>query len=161
MFFYLTIAVLGITIISSELVVLILDPFSKILMPKFILKAISQTTQISFFMYACIIGAAMEELVFRGVILGGLLKTYSAKKSIIISSVLFGISHLNGIQFINAFLLGIFIGYIYVKVKSIYLCMYAHILFNSIGFIFIYLPKIKSLLVIIPFTILGFLCLLS
>jgi membrane protease YdiL (CAAX protease family) len=95
----------------------------------------------------------MEELVFRGVILAGLLKKYSVKKSIIISSLLFGIIHLNGIQFINAFFLGIFIGYIYVKTKSIYLCMYFHILFNIIGFI--YIPKIHNLLVTILFAIIG------
>lgn len=153
--FYLTVAVVGFKIISNDLVVFILDPFSKILMPKLMLKAISEVTQISFLMYVCIIGPAMEELVFRGVVLGGLLKTYSAKKSIIISAILFGISHLNGIQFIDAFLLGVFMGYIYVKTKSIYLCMYAHILFNSIGFTLIYLPKIQNLIVIIPITILG------
>ncbi|MHC6180278.1 lysostaphin resistance A-like protein [Clostridium sp. JNZ X4-2] len=153
--FYLTVAVVGFKIISNDLVVFILDPFSKILMPKFILKAMSEVTQISFLMYVCIIGPAMEELVFRGVVLGGLLNTYSAKKSIIISAILFGISHLNGIQFINAFLLGVFMGYIYVKTKSIYLCMYTHVLFNSIGFTLIYLPKIQNLIVIISITILG------
>lgn len=153
--FYLTIAVVGFKIISNDLVVFILDPFSKMLMPQFTLKAISEVTQISFLMYTCIIGPAMEELVFRGVVLGGLLKMYSAKKSIIISSILFGISHLNGIQFINAFMLGVFMGYIYVKIKSIYLCMYSHVLFNSIGFVIIYLPKIQNLTIIVPITILG------
>lgn len=153
--FYLTIAVVGFKIISNDLVVFILDPFSKMLMPQFTLKAISEVTQISFLMYTCIIGPAMEELVFRGVVLGGLLKMYSAKKSIIISSTLFGISHLNGIQFINAFMLGAFMGYIYVKIKSIYLCMYSHVLFNSIGFVIIYLPKIQNLMIIVPITILG------
>lgn len=153
---YLTIAVLGFRIISNDLVVFILSPFSKVLMPKFMLKAINETIQISSLVYVCITGPAMEEFVFRGVILAGLLKKYSVKKSIVISALLFGIIHLNGIQVINAFFLGIFIGYIYVKTKSIYLCMYFHILFNALEFIFIYLPKIHNLFVTILFAIIGF-----
>ncbi|UZQ49154.1 CPBP family intramembrane glutamic endopeptidase [Clostridium kluyveri] len=153
--FYVTIVILGSRVISNDLVVFILTPFSKMLMTKSMLEALNEVVQVPFLAYVYITGPAMEELVFRGVILGGLLKTYSVKKSIIISSILFGVVHLNGIQFINAFLLGILIGYIYVKTKSMYLCMYFHILFNTIDVIFIYLPEIQNLLLSIPFTILG------
>ncbi|EET85545.1 Abortive infection protein, partial [Clostridium carboxidivorans P7] len=154
--FYITIALLGFRIISSYLTIFILAPFSKVLMPKFMLKAVSETIEISFFIYVCIIGPAMEEFVFRGVILTGLLKKYSVKKSIIISALLFGIMHLNGIQFINGFLLGVLLGYIYVRTKSIYLCMYSHILFNTMGVIFMYIPKINNLLVTVLFAIVAF-----
>lgn len=154
--FYVTIAVLGFRIISSYLTVFILAPFSNVLMPEFMLKAVNETIEISFFIYVCIIGPAMEEFIFRGVILAGLLKKYSVKKSVIISALLFGITHLNGIQFINGFFLGIFIGYIYVRTKSIYLCMYSHILFNTMEVIFMYLPKINNLLTTVLFIIAAF-----
>lgn len=155
---YFTIAVFGFKIISNNFVTFVLAPFSNILMPKLALKALGEVTQMSFVIYVCIIGPAMEEFVFRAVILGGLLKKYSVKKSIIISSILFGISHLNGIQFINAFLLGILLGYTYIKTKSIYLCMYSHIVFNSIGFALIYMPYTvnnQNLFLAILSTILG------
>lgn len=155
---YLTIVLFGAEIISNNLVVFVLDPFSKILMPKLALEAFSESTQMPFIIYVCIIGPAVEEFVFRAVILGGLLKKYSIKKSIIISSILFGISHLNGIQFINAFLVGILLGYIYSKTRSIYLCMYFHMAFNSIIFAhiyMIYIVKNQNLLLTVLVTILG------
>ncbi|APM40741.1 CPBP family intramembrane glutamic endopeptidase [Clostridium kluyveri] len=96
---YVTIVILGSRVISNDLVVFILTPFSKILMTKSMLEALNEVVQVPFLAYVCIIGPAMEELVFRGGILGGLLKTYSVKKSIIISSILFGVVHLNGIPF--------------------------------------------------------------
>lgn len=37
----------------------------------------------------------LEELIFRGMMLEGLLKKYSPVTSIIISSILFGVAHLN------------------------------------------------------------------
>lgn len=61
----------------------------------------------------------LEELIFRGFILNGLLKNYSPTKAIIWSAVLFGIVHLNPWQFIGAFLIGIVIGWLYWKTGSI------------------------------------------
>lgn len=156
--FYVTVAIVGFRIISNNLVIFVLDPFSKILMSKSMLKSIGEIIQMPFIVYVCIVGPVMEELVFRGVILGGLLKKYSVKKSIIVSALLFGIIHLNGIQFIIGFLLGSLVGYIYVKTKSIYLCMYSHMLFNSIAFVLAYIPhmyKIQNLIAAVFLTILG------
>ena len=53
--------------------------------------------QSSFFSFLSIVIAApiLEELIFRGIILDGLLKKYSPINSILISSVLFGLVHLN------------------------------------------------------------------
>ncbi|OBR96510.1 CAAX amino terminal protease self- immunity [Clostridium ragsdalei P11] len=156
--FYATVAIVGFRIISNNLVIFVLDPFSKILMPKSMLKSIGEIIQMPFIIYVCIVGPAMEEFVFRGVILGGLLKKYSGKNSIIVSALLFGIVHLNGIQFINGFLLGVLLGYVYVKTKSIYLCMYSHMLFNSIAFVLAYVPymnRTQNLFVVISLTILG------
>lgn len=151
--FYLTIAILGVRIISSDLVIFILNPFSKVLVSDSMLNAFNEISKVSYLIYVCITGPAAEEFVFRGVILGGLLKKYSAKTSIIISSLMFGIVHLNGIQFINAFLLGVFIGYIYIKTKSISICMYSHIIFNTTSYI--YLPGNYNLSIIILLAVVG------
>lgn len=76
----------------------------------------------------------LEELIFRGIILDGLLKSYSPVKSIIISSLLFGIVHLNPWQFISAMIIGVFSGWIYYKTKKISLSILIHMVNNGLAF---------------------------
>ncbi|AKA68728.1 CPBP family intramembrane glutamic endopeptidase [Clostridium scatologenes] len=83
--------------------------------------------------YNCAIGPIIEEFVFRGVILGGLLKGYDSKIAVFISSILFGLLHFNIYQFIIAFSLGLLLGYIYTRTRSIYLCILMHVLNNSLS----------------------------
>jgi membrane protease YdiL (CAAX protease family) len=85
---------------------------------------------VSIIMVGIIPGFA-EEMLFRGVLLNGLEKNYSNKKAILISALLFGIVHLNPWQFVTAFIIGIVSAWIYIKTKSIVLCIYMH-LFNNI-----------------------------
>lgn len=85
----------------------------------------------------------IEEIIFRGIILEGLLKNYSEKKAIIISALLFGIVHMNIWQFIVASLFGLILGYWYSKTKSIFICIFAHIINNVIPIISVYLLDIE------------------
>lgn len=75
----------------------------------------------------------LEEFVFRGVILGGLLKKYSSRTAILVSSILFGALHLNIFQFIIGFCLGLLIGYVYIKTHSICICMLIHVLNDTLS----------------------------
>jgi membrane protease YdiL (CAAX protease family) len=75
----------------------------------------------------------LEEFIFRGIILDGLLKRYSAIKSIVVSSLLFGLVHLNPWQFITGFLMGIFIGYIYIYTRSLSIAILMHGINNLSG----------------------------
>lgn len=77
----------------------------------------------------------LEELIFRGIILDGLLKRYSPMKSILISSLIFGIVHMNPWQFIGAMILGSFLGWIYYKTKSIIPSIIMHSVNNLVGFL--------------------------
>ncbi|GIM29325.1 hypothetical protein CPJCM30710_19910 [Clostridium polyendosporum] len=74
-----------------------------------------------------------EEFLYRGIILNGLCKKYSPKIALIISSLVFAVAHLNLPQGINAFLLGLLLGYFYIKTKSIILCMFCHGINNLIA----------------------------
>ncbi len=76
-----------------------------------------------------------EELIFRGIILDGLLKRYSPAKSIFISSLLFGIVHLNPWQFIGAMGLGAFMGWLYYRTQNLSLCILIHFVNNLFAFI--------------------------
>lgn len=84
---------------------------------------------------ACItigfIAPIMEEILFRGIILQGLIN-YGYKKwnSLIFSSFIFGILHINFWQIISAFILGIIIGWIYIRSQSLILSIILHIINN-------------------------------
>ena len=80
-----------------------------------------------------ILPAFIEEMFFRGLVLGSLNINYSKKKAIIISALLFGIIHLNLLQFLTAFIIGLFAAWICINTNSILLCIYMH-LFNNVLF---------------------------
>ncbi len=85
-----------------------------------------------------------EELIFRGLILAGLTKFYSARNSIIISSLIFGLWHLKNIFFIpthnlisqmlyTAFIFGPIAAYLTLKTKNVWLAVILHYLNNAIA----------------------------
>lgn len=82
-----------------------------------------------------VIAPIIEEWVFRGILLKSLLTRLSNNKSLLISSVLFGLIHINPVQIIGAIGLGYFYGYIYIKYKSVSNVVILHCLANLIGFI--------------------------
>ena len=90
---------------------------------------------------AIIIAPIQEEFVNRGIILNGLSKKYSSKVALIVSSLIFAAMHMNIPQGINAFLLGLILGYIYLKTKSIFLSILCHTINNMLAF----MPDIDSL----------------
>lgn len=73
----------------------------------------------------------LEELIFRGIVLDGLLKRYSPVKAILVSSFLFGIVHMNPWQFVSAFLIGIFMGWVYWKSGNLALTIFIHFVNNA------------------------------
>lgn len=78
-----------------------------------------------------ILAPILEEYLFRGVMLDGLLKRISPIKAILISSALFGLVHLNPWQFISAMMIGIFAGWIYYKTRSLSLAIIIHFANNG------------------------------
>ncbi|OHB17066.1 MAG: hypothetical protein A2734_01460 [Parcubacteria group bacterium RIFCSPHIGHO2_01_FULL_40_30] len=92
-----------------------------------------------------------EEIIFRGFILLGLMKYYSWKKAIIISSLLFGLWHLKNIFFISqisqneliykmiytAFIFGPIMAHITLKSKNIWIAVILHYLNNLLAPLFI------------------------
>lgn len=88
---------------------------------------------------SCIYAPFIEEMMYRGIVLNALLKKYSDKIALIVSSLIFGIMHFSLFQSINAFFIGIIIGYLFIKTKSLYLCIFIHFCNN---FIVMYLPTL-------------------
>lgn len=75
---------------------------------------------------AIIVAPIFEEILCRGIILEGLLLRNKPYISIIISSLIFSIMHGNLVQIPNAFFIGVIIGIIYYKTKSLLPCIFAH-----------------------------------
>jgi sodium transport system permease protein len=76
--------------------------------------------------------AIFEELAFRGFILSGLRHLGHTRRAIIISSVLFGVTHAIFQQSIVATVVGVVIGYIAVQTGSIWPGMVFHLVHNSL-----------------------------
>lgn len=91
------------------------------------------------FLAAVVAAPIFEELIFRGIILDGFLRNYSKWPAIIMSSLIFGVAHLNPWQFVVAFLLGIFLGWIYYRTRSILPCIAIHVFANGSSFLATYL----------------------
>ncbi len=79
-----------------------------------------------------IIGPIYEEILFRYIFYYRLRQKYSKRKSILISSIVFGLIHIHPVKVIYAFIFGIFLSYIYDKYKNIFVSIIMHIAANSV-----------------------------
>ena len=77
--------------------------------------------------------AVCEELVFRGFILSGLRHMGHKWLAILVASAFFGITHGILQQSINAFVVGVLIGYLAVQTGSIIPCILFHLTHNSLA----------------------------
>ncbi len=118
-------------------------------MPEFMQKIFLElASQNGVFSFITVVIAAplFEELIFRGIILDGLLRRYSPVKSIIISSVLFGIVHLNPWQFIGALIFGLFSGWVYYRTGKLTLSILIHFVNNLVAFAGMYFIDAETMM---------------
>ena len=78
----------------------------------------------------CICIPILEELVYRGIIAGQLLVWRGPVVAMMVSSLLFGAMHLNLVQFMYAFLVGLALAYVYTKTNKLWIVIIAHGLTN-------------------------------
>ncbi|WP_185867130.1 CPBP family intramembrane glutamic endopeptidase [Blattabacterium cuenoti] len=87
---------------------------------------------IPFFSTTVLLAPICEEVLFRGIILNGMLKNkIHPIKAILFSSFLFGLTHMNPWQFVGGIIIGSFIGFIYFITSSIIDCILLHIFNNA------------------------------
>lgn len=82
-----------------------------------------------------------EECIMRGLILRNLQKYFSAPVAIVIQAVMFGIFHMNWVQGLYVIPLGLAMGFLSVKGRSIFWCIYMHMLTNFMSFVVGALPE--------------------
>ncbi len=93
------------------------------------------------FISTAIVPALVEEFACRGIVLG-LLKKHGKGFAIITSSILFGIMHGNFEQIPFAIMVGLILGYIYVKTGSIWVSVAVHGVNNAVSVCFNYLENV-------------------
>lgn len=89
---------------------------------------------VSFFQMA-ILPALLEEILFRGIILERFLMRYTARTAVLLSALLFGIMHLNPSQILAGFIAGCFLGFVYIRTRSIKYCILIHFVNNSLAWL--------------------------
>lgn len=100
-----------------------------------------------------ILAPVLEEIIFRGILLRGLLTRYSSALSIVLSSLLFALIHINMTQITPAFLLGLLFGLIFVKTHSLIFTIILHFWANAISWICTY-GEIRNIFQIFTSTVL-------
>ena len=96
----------------------------------------------SSFLVVAIFAPIFEEWMCRGMVLRGLLTKMKPVWAIVISALFFAVIHGNPWQALNAFLIGMVMGYVYYKTGSLILTMIIHFVNNGTSVI---LSNIESL----------------
>lgn len=97
------------------------------------MEAISDNTFMVFLLVS-FFAPIIEEIIFRGIIQKGMINNgVKPRNAILISALIFGIVHFNPWQFIGAFLLGIVLGVVYFKTKSLLMSIFLHFFNNTIA----------------------------
>jgi membrane protease YdiL (CAAX protease family) len=128
------IAVVGIGIVASEL-----DNLTRMVlpMPDFMAELLKDVISGGFGMALVLVVVAplTEELLFRGLILRGLLQRYGTVPAVMLSALLFALVHANPYQFASAITMGVFLAWLLVRTRSLWPCIIAHALFNCHGIV--------------------------
>jgi len=82
-----------------------------------------------------LVAPVLEEILFRGQILRAVKGKYGSFWALIISSFLFGLIHGIPPQMVNAFFLGLILGYIYIKTGSLFSVIIMHAVNNALAYV--------------------------
>ena len=108
-------------------------PFQKLYFTLFGKILHNSSNSLVYILSAIFIGPFLEEVLFRGIILKGLLSNYSPKKAILISAIIFGLIHGQPSMIPGAICFGLLFGYIYYKTNSIGITILLHAATNLFG----------------------------
>ena len=77
-----------------------------------------------------VLAPIVEETLFRGIIMHGLMKNYRSWYAVFLSALLFSLFHLNPWQMTYTFFLGLLLGWLMIRTKSLPLTITVHALNN-------------------------------
>ena len=131
----IAISVVGMVVFLDELdkVVTFLIPMSDFFQEVFQSTAGRKTTYSAALFVAVFVAPLIEELLFRGVILCGLLANYTRIHAIVWSAILFGVGHLNPWQLPPALIWGLVFAWWVIVTGSLWPALVAHALHNFVS----------------------------
>jgi len=130
------ISTLGLTLLAAEL-----DTYLEELFPppswvaEIFRRALEYHTALEFlgvFSFLVVIAPLTEELLFRGLFLHRLAEGYGPRVAVAGSALCFGIFHILPWQAVGAMLVGLYLGWLVVRTRSVFVPMFAHALFNLV-----------------------------
>jgi uncharacterized protein len=81
------------------------------------------------------IAPMLEEVFFRGFVLQGLVNKWGRAIGVIATALIFAVFHLQFGSFIPIFILGVIMSLLFIRSKSIWPCIWFHVINNSIAFL--------------------------
>lgn len=97
-----------------------------------LMNMISDLSPVTILIYTVILAPIVEEYIFRKLIVDRAVR-YGEGVAILTSGLMFGLFHGNLNQFVYAFSIGVFLGYIYVKTGKLIITIAMHMMFNFVG----------------------------
>lgn len=76
----------------------------------------------------------LEEVLFRGLIFESCRERFGKGGALVISALLFGLIHGVPVQMVNAFVVGLILGYVYLRTRSLVSVMIIHAVNNAIAY---------------------------
>jgi membrane protease YdiL (CAAX protease family) len=125
-------AVLPLAVIASEITNCVGE-----VLPSFSTEVLSQFAASSWllvFVAACLFPAIGEEIFCRGFLGRGLVANHGVVAGVLLASLLFGIMHIDPVQSVGAFVLGLGLHFIYLTTRSLLAPMLVHMLNNAFAF---------------------------
>jgi membrane protease YdiL (CAAX protease family) len=122
----------------TPLLAFLIEPLTAWLsMPDSIKKLFAQFSHSDFptFLMVVIAAPVCEEWLCRGVIAKGLLHHGTPAKAVLWSAFIFAFIHGNPWQAVPAFIIGLLLGYVYWKTRSLLPCIFIHFINNGASFL--------------------------
>jgi membrane protease YdiL (CAAX protease family) len=91
-----------------------------------------------FFLVGAVLAPLVEEIFFRGFLFQGFRAKYGWLTSMLLSSAIFGIAHLDPASLVPTFILGNLLAYLYHRTNSIWPGVILHVLINTVGLALVY-----------------------
>ena len=110
-----------------------------------------------------IVAPFFEEFILRGIVLEGFLTNYEPKKAIVTSALIFGVLLLIPWQFVGAFLMLLFLVWVYYRTSSLIPCIFINLVNNLVAFLaFIYIgDDVMSIYDLAPSTLISVVAILG
>jgi len=105
----------------------------------------------------------IEELLFRGVLLNRLTEWMPTWAAVLISSIVFGLVHMDPFQILYATFMGLIFAWSYIRTKNLWIPIVGHVVFNMTSVLLGYYmevtgTEISSVILLIPSVILTVAC---